>query len=262
MYLRPLGHPDWEWAGAVPSGEGCALFTLFIRGAVLYIAMILVMRGLGKRQLGEFQPFELAMTILLAEVISSPMESVSTPLLNGLLPVAAMFVVHSMLSLASLRWDWVRAFVSGKPSVVISRGVIDRAALDRLCLSLSDLLEGLRGAGFLDPTKVGTAIVEANGGISAFADSRFRAPDAQEMGVDTTYEGMPLMLVMDGRVQRDNLARAGRDEAWLRVLLQARGLTPRRIYLAALDTQGQVTLQLKRGGIMKFQAFGPEGVTW
>ena len=111
------------------------MFTLFMRGAVLYIAMILVMRGLGKRQLGEFQPFELAMTILVADVISAPMESVSTPLLNGLLPVAAMFVVHSIISVLSVKWDWVRAVVSGRPSVVIARGAIDPNALDKLCLS-------------------------------------------------------------------------------------------------------------------------------
>ena len=238
------------------------MFTLFMRGAVLYILMILVMRALGKRQLGEFQPFELAMTILLADVISAPMESPSTPLLNGLLPVAAMFVVHSAISLASVKWDWVRAFVSGKPSVVISRGEIDRQALDRLCLSLSDLLEGLRGAGFLNPAEVGTAVVEANGSISAFADSRFRAPSTAELGVDTVYEGMPLMLIMDGRVQPGSVARAGQTEEWLTSLLAARGLRSSQVYLAALDTQGCMTLQLRRGGTLKFQAVTPGKVAW
>ena len=238
------------------------MFTLFMRGAVLYIAMILVMRGLGKRQLGEFQPFELAMTILLADVISAPMESVSVPLLNGLLPVAAMFTVHSIISVLSARFDGVRAFVSGKPTVVINRGVIDREALDRLCLSLSDLLEGLRGAGFLDPSKVGTAIVEANGGISAFSDSRFRSPGTEELGIDTAYEGMPLMLVLDGRVQRANLERSGKDEAWLNRLLTDRGLKPRQVYLASLDTGGQLTLQLKRGGMLRLSALNPGKVAW
>ena len=244
------------------SPGGMPVFTLFIRGAVLYVAMILVMRGLGKRQLGEFQPFELAMTILLADVISAPMESVSTPLLNGLLPVAAMFVVHSLLSLASMKWDRVRAVVSGKPSVVISRGIVDRAALDRLCLSLSDLMEGLRGAGFLDPTQVGTAVVEANGGISAFADSRYRVPGTGELGVQTRYEGLPLMLILDGRVQRDSLARAGRDARWLARLLEDRGLRPEGVYLASLDTGGKLTLQLRRGGVLTVQALPPEAVTW
>ena len=238
------------------------MFTLFIRGAVLYLAMILVMRGLGKRQLGEFQPFELAMTILLADVISAPMESVSVPLLNGLLPVAAMFVVHSAISVLSIRFDGVRAFVSGRPQVVINRGVIDRAALNRLCLSLSDLLEGLRTAGFLDPTKVGTAIVEVGGGISAFADGAHRSPGTSEMGVKTGYEGIPLMLILDGRVQQANLRRSGQDEAWLNRLLEERGLKPAQVYLGVLDTAGKLMLQLKRGGTLNFMALAPERVAW
>ena len=238
------------------------MFTLFMRGAVLYIAMILVMRGLGKRQLGEFQPFELAMTILLADVISAPMESVSVPLLNGLLPVAAMFVVHSALSLLAVRFDGVRAVISGKPTMVVNRGVIDRAALDKLCLSLSDLLEGLRGAGYLDPSKVGTAVVEANGSISAFPESAYRSPGMGELGIGTGYEGMPLMLILDGRVQRANLARSGRDPAWLEGLLGDRGLRPAQVFLAALDTSGQLTLQLKRGGRLRFQAMDAAKVGW
>lgn len=238
------------------------MFTLFFRGALLYVLMILVMRGLGKRQLGEFQPFELAMTILLADVISAPMESVSVPLLNGLLPVAAMFVVHSAISVLSVKFDGVRAFVSGKPQLVVNRGVIDRAALDRLCLSLSDLMEGLRTAGFLDPTKVGTAIVEANGGISAFADAAHRGPGAAEMGVKTGYEGMPLMLILDGHVQRNNLERSGQDEGWLARLLEDRGLKASQVYLGVLDTGGKLMLQLKRGGTLNIAALAPERVAW
>ena len=252
-----------SWAGVTPARKGrLILFTLFIRGAVLYAVMILVMRGLGKRQLGEFQPFELAMTILLADVISAPMESVSTPLLNGLLPVAAMFVTHSAISLAARRWDSVRAFVSGRPAVVVSGGVIDRQALDKLCLSLSDLLEGLRGAGYMDPSKVGTAIVEANGSISAFPASNYRAPSTAELNVATGYEGMPLMLVMDGHLQPANLARSGQGEPWLRRLLSDRGLGYGQVYLASLNTAGEMTLQLKRGGILRFQAMDPGKVAW
>lgn len=238
------------------------MFTLFFRGALLYIMMIVVMRGLGKRQLGEFQPFELAMTILLADVISAPMESVSVPLLNGLLPVAAMFAVHSAISALSVKYDGVRAVVSGRPQVVVNRGVIDRAALDKLCLSLSDLLEGLRTAGFLDPSEVGTAIVEANGGISAFADAEHRGPGTAELNVKTGYEGMPLMLILDGRVQRANLQRSGQDEGWLERLLQDRGLKPEQVYLGVLDTAGQLMLQLKRGGTLKISALAPERVAW
>lgn len=238
------------------------MFTLFFRGALLYIVMIVTMRALGKRQLGELEPYELAMTILLADLISSPMESVSTPLLHGLLPVAAMFVVHGIITLASMRWDRFRALASGKPALVINRGVIDRQELDRLCLSLSDLLEGLRGAGFLDPAEVGTAIVEANGAITAFPNGSGRPPKASEQGIDPGYEGLPLSLITGGCVQPGNLGMTGRDRPWLEGLLTARGLAPQQVFLASLDTHGRMTLQLMGGELLRFEAMKEQEVCW
>ena len=238
------------------------MFTLFFRGAVLYVFMIVIMRTLGKHQLGELQPFELAMTILLADVISGPMESVSTPLLHGLLPVTAMLCVHGAITTASMKWDGFRALVSGKPALVINRGVVNERELDRLCMSLSDLLEGLRAAGYLDPTEVGTAIVEANGSVSAFADGVNRAPKAGELGLDPGYEGLPLTLIMDGRVQPHNLIQSGQSRAWLDGLLAARGLSAKGVYLALLDTQGRMTLQLKGGALLRFRALDAGKVGW
>ena len=238
------------------------MFTLFLRGALLYVVMIVTMRALGKRQLGEFEPYELAMTILLADLISSPMQSVSTPLLHGLLPVAAMFAVHGIITLASLRWDRFRALVSGKPALVINRGEIDQRQLDRLCLSLSDLLEGLRSAGFLDPAEVGTAIVEANGSITAFPAAAERPPKTSELALETGYEGLPLALIMDGRVQPHNLRATGLGRDWLTGLLAKRGLRPEAVYLASLDTQGRMTLHMRGGGLLRFQAVEPGEVAW
>ena len=238
------------------------MFTLFIRGALLYVVMIVTMRALGKRQLGEFEPYELAMTILLADLISSPMESVSIPLLHGLLPVAAMFVVHGCITLASLKWDRLRALVSGKHALVINRGLIDRRELDRLCLSLSDLLEGLRGAGFLDPAEVGTAIVEANGAITAFPTGGDRPAKASELAVDTGYEGLPLALITGGHVQPHNLKMTGRNRQWLEGLLTGRGLSVGQVFLASLDTRGRMTLQLSGGEVLRFQAISAEEVCW
>lgn len=238
------------------------MLTLFLRAMFLYIVMIVVMRVLGKRQLGEFQPYEFALTILLADIISEPISSVSTPLLYGLLPVAAVMVVHGVLSVACMKSDKFRAVVSGKPTVVISQGKIDQKELNRLCLSLSDLLEGLRGAGFQDPAEVGTAVVEANGSISAFADAASRAPKARELRLDPGYEGLSLPLIMDGRLQQHNLRQTGKDEAWLRGLLSGRGTCVEGVYFASLDTRGGMLLQLSDGALIRFDAMEPGEVSW
>ena len=246
--------------GKVSGGD--PMFTLFLRALILYVVMIVTMRGLGKRQLGQFQPYEFAMTILLADLISTPMGSVSTPLLYGILPFMALFTVHSLITLLSLKSDKVRAIVSGKPSVIISRGVINEGELKRLCLSLADLLEGLRGAGVLDPSEVGTAVVEANGKLSVFPESSKRSPTTGELGVKTEYEGLPLPLIMDGRAQPNNLKQAGVDEAWLTALLARRGLRAEEVYLACLDTQGRLSLQTAAGERMRLNALAPGKVGW
>lgn len=238
------------------------MFTLFFRAVILYVTLIITMRALGKRQMGELQPYEFALTLLLAEVIADPVNSVSMPLAHGLVPAAAVVVVHGVISMLCLKFDGFRAVISGKPTLVINRGVIDRQALDKLCLSLSDLLEGLRTAGYLDPAEVGTAIVEANGTISAFPNSASRPPTAQEMNLSPDYEGMPLLLVMDGSVQKNNLKQSGRDEAWLNGLLSGRGLGCRAVYLASLDTSGNMLLQLMDGSVQCFQAMAAQEVSW
>ncbi len=238
------------------------MLTLFLRAMILYIVMIVVMRGLGRRQLGQFQPYEFAMTILIADIIATPMESVSTPLLQGLLPVAAMFVVHCAITLIDMKSDKARAIISGKPAIVISKGVIDEKELERLCISLSDLLEGLRGDGLLDPAEVGTAIVEANGRISAFPRASVRPPTASEMGIDAGYEGLPLILVMDGRAQKNNLNQCGKDNNWLKEQLAHVGLDIESTYFAFVNTKGALTAQRKGGGMEHLQVFSPAEIIW
>ncbi len=238
------------------------MFTLFFRAIFLYAMMIITMRMLGKHQLGEFQPYELAFTILLADIISGPIGGVETPLLYGLLPVAAVVAVHGILTIACMKSDRIRAIVSGKPTVVISRGVINRNELNRLCISLSDLLEGLRSAGYLDPAQVGTAVIEANGAITAFPTPEHRQIETGDMNIAADYEGLPLTLIMDGRIQENNLRAAGRDARWLKDILKNRGIACANVYLLSLDTVGQMHIQLCDQTVIRFEAMQPQQVIW
>ena len=238
------------------------MFTLFIRAMLLYAVLIFTMRLLGKRQLGELQPYEFALTILLADIISEPVAGVSTPLLYGLLPVAAVIVLHGIISVGCLKSSKIHSIICGKPTLVIDRGVINRAALDELCITLGDLLEGIRSAGFLDPAEVETAVVESNGTISAFQTSADRPPKASEMNLNPGYEGLPMFVIMDGKIQAYNLSQTRRDAAWLNGLLSGRGISVEAVYLASLDTQGRMLIQLMDGTTMRFQAMESGEVCW
>jgi len=238
------------------------MLTLFIRAIILYIALVAFTRAMGKRQLGQFQPYEFVMTMLIADLVAVPMSDVSTPLLHGLLPVAGMFIVHSLITLLSMRSDRMRSFLSGKPSVIISRGIWQQAEMQRLCLTFSDVLEGLHAAGILDPTEVETAIVEANGSISAFQRAALRPASAQDMRVETAYQGPPLMLIMDGRLQTGSLAAGHLSASWLTGLLAAHRLTAERVFFCSLDTRGLMTVQDRSGAVTQLQALDPAEVTW
>lgn len=238
------------------------MLTIFFRAIILYLAMVATMRATGKHQLGQFQPYEFALAIMVADLLATPMADVSTPLLHGLIPILALYVVNGTLTLACLKSDRIRAFISGKPSVVVNRGIIDRSELDRLCMSLSDLQEGLREAGILDPSSCGTAIVETDGNITAFPHAAKRTVTAEDLKLSPGYEGLPLVLIENGRLQQHNLSMSGKDEAWLDALLRHYGLDLSAVLIASLDTQGGLHVQDMRGSILHIRAMTSQEVVW
>ncbi len=238
------------------------MLTLFIRALLLYIALVAFTRAMGKRQMGQLQPYEFVMTMLIANLVASPMSNVATPLLHGLLPVAALFIAHSAITLMSLRSDRMRSFFSGKPSLIISKGVWQQQEMKKLCLTIADVLEGLRTSGILDPAEVETAVVEANGAINAFPYADKRPPTAAEVNVDPGYEGLPMTLIMDGRIQTGNLGTAQLTQAQLERMLSSRRLAAESVFFCSLDTQGRMMIQDRDGNVTQFQAIDPGEVKW
>lgn len=238
------------------------MLTIFLRAILLYAITLITLRAMGKHQLGQFQPYEFALAIMIADLMATPMADISTPLLHGVLPVAALFIVHCLITLLCLRSDRARAVISGKPSLVVSNGVVDKKELTRLCMSLSDLLEGMRESGILDPKELGTAIIEADGKISAFPLSPFRPASPSDLQIQTGYEGMPLQLILDGHVQQNNLMKAGQDIAWLTETLKLYNLTAKDVLMMSLSTDGTAYVQDARGAILQFEALSKQGVVW
>ncbi|NLV57897.1 MAG: DUF421 domain-containing protein [Clostridiales bacterium] len=215
---------------------------LLARSVVLVCFAVLSMRLMGKRQIGQLQPFELVIAIMIADLAATPMSSLDTPLLHGILPMLALVVLHQLFTLLSLKSQKMRAFLSGTPTVVIHNGKIDAKALQKLCFNLNDLLEEMRTGGILTPTEVGTAIMETSGKLSVFPISSRRPVNPQELGIETQLEGIPLTLVMDGRVEDANLTVGGMNREWLFENLKAMGfLQVKDVLLCYVDTDGQMT---------------------
>lgn len=220
------------------------MLTVLVRTILLFFVAVVVIRVMDKRQVGQLQPFELVIAIMIADLATTPMGDVGTPLLYGVIPMLALLVLHSLICLISLKSEGFRRFMSGKPSVLIQKGKIQEKELRRICYNLNDLLEEIRSGGVLSPADVGTAILETSGKMSVFPKAEKRALSPADARLSVAYEGIPLTLVLDGQVQRENLRVGGLDEVWLGKSLSALGFkSAEEVLLASLDTQGMLFAQ-------------------
>ncbi|NLK07413.1 MAG: DUF421 domain-containing protein [Firmicutes bacterium] len=220
------------------------MLNLFARTAVLYLVAVVVIRIMGKRQIGQLQPFELVITIIIAELVVIPMQDKDVPLIEGLVPVFALLVLQYGVSLLLMKSEGIRAVVCGVPSVLVHNGQIVEQELHRLRYTLSDLLEQLRVKGFANLSDVEFAILETNGELSVIPKSQKRPVQPEDLQIDTEYEGLPLPLILDGKVKKEALQKAELDYSWLQDELVKRGVgQPQDVLYASLGTDGTLYVQ-------------------
>ncbi|MBR3679348.1 MAG: DUF421 domain-containing protein [Oscillospiraceae bacterium] len=219
----------------------------FLRALILYLTVIFSVRLMGKRQIGELQPSELVVTILISNITTLPLENQEFPLLPGLVTVLTIVCAEVLLSYASLHNKRLRRLISGSPQLVIRNGEIDQQAMANLRFSLDDLMTALRTGGTFDVTEVQSAIVETNGTVSVYLKPEFRpvtCGDMECVGEDTNP---PEVLVADGRVSREGMAAAGFSDSMLEKLLKKKKMTVADIFLLTVDGNGVKCLVRKDG---------------
>lgn len=222
------------------------MLTIFVRSALLFIAAVAAMRVMGKRQVGQLQPYELVVVIMIAELAATPMGSLGTPLMYGLLPMAALIVCHGFLTAACMHSEKARVIMCGQPTVLVRNGVICEKQMRKQAMTLSDLMEAMRTAGVLDPSEVGTAVLETAGHVTVFPKAEFRPVTPGDMKLTVPPEGLPLPLILDGRVQSENLQRGKLTERWLENQVQELGYTtPHDVLFLCLNTGGELLCQGK-----------------
>lgn len=240
------------------------MVAILVRSILLVCFAVFSMRLMGKRQIGQLQPFELVIAIMIADLASTPMESLDTPLWRGIAPLFTTVALHQLFTLLSLKSQRMRSFFSGRPTVIIRDGEIDFQALEKLCFNLNDLLEELRTGGVLSPSEVGTAIMETSGKLSVFPKSQNRPVTPKDLKLQTGYEGVPLTLVMDGKLERHNLNLCGKSEKWLQTQLSRLGYPHMKdVLLCYVDTDGRMTAYAyEKRPSTQVQAMQPGEVSW
>ena len=219
--------------------EGCnTMITAFVRTVILYFLIIAGMRLMGKRQIGELEPGELVLTMMISDLAAVPMQDFGIPLLSGLIPILTLLALSLLLSQLSLRSLRLRALLCGTPSILIREGRLQQAVMRKNRFTIDELRE--QGISRIEDVKY--AVLENSGQLSIFPWAAQQPPTARQLGLDPA-DGvtLPVVLINDGRVLRRNLAACGRDEGWLRRQLAREKLSsPRDVFLLTLDGQGAV----------------------
>lgn len=217
---------------------------LFLRTIILYLSVILGLRLSGKRQLGELSTSEFAVTILVSDLASIPLQDVAVPLFNGMVPLLTLVSLEVIMASVSRNNRRLRSLLSGNPCIVVKNGTIDQRMLKELRLSVDDVLEGLRLAGAPNLKDIRYAIVERNGQLSVILRTEAQPATPAQHGLHPSEVGLPLVLISSGEVIEKNLHELNKTEQWLLEQCKKQHCSSfQEVFLFTLDDSGNQFLQ-------------------
>lgn len=217
----------------------------FFRAIVLYIIVLVVMRLMGKREIGQLQPFELAISIMIADLASIPMTEIGIPITNGIIPILGLLIMHLIISIINMKSIKAREIICGKPRILIYRGKIDEKALIKERFTINELEERLRGNNIMNLGDIEYAILETSGQVTVIPKPEKRNVIAEDLNITPEYEGIPYDLVVDGKVMNKNLKKIGKDYNWLKKEVRKFNMNPEEVLIVTYDGKGQIFCQKK-----------------
>ena len=217
----------------------------FFRSIVLYIIVLIVMRLMGKREIGQLQPFELAISIMIADLATIPMTEIGIPIFNGIIPILGLLLMHLIISIINLKSLKGREIICGKPTILIYRGKIDEKALKKERFTINELQEKLRGNNIVNLGDVEYAILETSGEVTIIQKHEKRGTIPEDFNIKPDYEGIPYDLVIDGKIMNKNLKSIGKNYSWLKKQVEKFGIKPEEALVVTIDGKGQIFCQKK-----------------
>lgn len=223
------------------------MLVLVVRTLILFIVVVVSMRIMGKRQIGELQPSELVVAIMISDLASVPMQAIDIPILTGVVPVLTLIVAEVVMSFITLKSRTARRLITGEPSVVIYNGHINEHEMERLRFSTNDLLEELRMNNYPNVADVEVAVLETNGQLSVIPKTYARSVTVDDLDLKNAgQEGLPFMLVSDGEYNDEEITRSGKSREWVDDELKKRDImNVKDVFIASLDPDKELFIQMK-----------------
>lgn len=222
------------------------MLATFFRSIIIYIIVLIVMRLMGKREIGQMQPFELAISIMIADLASIPMTDIGIPISNGIIPIMGLLVMHLVISVLNMKSGTLRGLICGKPTILIYRGKIDEEKLRAERLTLNELEEKLRSNNVMNLGDVEYAILETSGDISVIQKPNKRTTTPEDFNIMPEYEGISYDLVIDGKVMQDNLNKLNKSYEWLKTQTEKFQMKPEEALIVTVNGKGDIFCQKKQ----------------
>ena len=219
------------------------MLIIFFRAIILYIVVLIVMRLMGKREIGQMQPFELAISIMIADLAATPMAETGIPISNGIVPILGLLVMHFAISTLNIKSTKAREIICGKPSILIYRGKIDEKVLRKERFTINELEERLRDNNIFNIGDVDYAILETSGQVTVIPKPNKRTITPEDFNIEPEYEGISYDLVVDGKVMYKNLEKIGKNYMWLVKQTEKFGIKPEEALVITIDGNNQFFCQ-------------------
>ena len=215
----------------------------FFRAIILYILVLIVMRLMGKREIGQLQPFELAISIMIADLAAVPMAETGVPISNGIMPILGLLIMHLSISIINMKSTKAREIICGKPSILIFRGKIDEKILKKERFTINELEEKLRDNNIFNIGDVEYAILETSGQVTVIPKPNKKSVTPEDLNIEAKYEGIPYDLVVDGKVMYKNLEKIGKNFIWLKKQTEKFGIKPEEALIVTIDGESKFFCQ-------------------
>ncbi|WP_261853992.1 DUF421 domain-containing protein [Clostridium folliculivorans] len=222
------------------------MLIVLIRTVILYSVVVLVMRLMGKRQIGELQPYEFVITMMISDLAALPMQDTRLPLLLGVIPIITLLMLKTLLSEIQLKSKIARKVIDGTPCVLIKEGKVNFKSLISQRINIDDLMEELRLSGYFNIKDIQYAILENNGQVSVIPKKALSPATKEDVKVDGEEDKLPFVLVINGKLDKKALQRANKDFSWLDKMLKKNNVEDiKNVYIAMIDSNSQFFLQKK-----------------